>query len=181
MQSRNWLKNNCAPTFPEHRKINLLITFLCLRFRASLIYIHNCPTRCNTKQSLYYSASSLFMFWVSTTPIIRGIQNCNYSLRYSNVAKLAWPRWRETAAQKIWPVPEAGAWPRWRETAAQKIWPVREAVVTVLYTPDDGCCWHPKHEEWTCRITKRLLCVASRWTIISIVDYFWMRAEFKLI
>ena len=50
----------------------------------------------------------------------------------SNVAKLVWPRWREVAAQKIWPVPEA--------------------VVTVLCTPDDGCGWHLKHVEWTCRI-----------------------------
>jgi len=55
---------------------------LCLWFRASLIYINNCPTRCNTKQSIYYSASSFYMFRVSTTPIIRGTQNCNYSLRY---------------------------------------------------------------------------------------------------
>jgi hypothetical protein len=60
------------------------------------------------------------------------------------------------------------AWPRWREVAAQKIWPAPEAVVTVLCTPDDGCGWHPKHVEWTCRITDRLLCVASSWTIISI-------------
>ena len=56
--------------------------FLCLCFRASLIYINNCPTKCNTKQSIYYSASSLCMFRVSTTPIIRSTQNCNYSLRY---------------------------------------------------------------------------------------------------
>ena len=67
----------------------------------------------------------------------------------SNVAKLASPRWREIAAQKIWPVPEA--------------------VVTVLCTPDGGCGWHPNHVEWTCRIINRLLCVASRWTIINIV------------
>jgi hypothetical protein len=40
------------------------------------------PTRCNTKQSIYYSASSLYKFRVSKTPIIRGTQNCNYSLRY---------------------------------------------------------------------------------------------------
>ena len=40
------------------------------------------------------------------------------------------------------------AWPRWREAAAQKIWPVLEAVVTVLCIPDDGCGWHPK----TCRV-----------------------------
>jgi len=45
--------------------------FLCLRFRASLIYINNCLTRCNTGQSIYYSAISLYMFRVSTTPIIR--------------------------------------------------------------------------------------------------------------
>ena len=47
---------------------------------------------------------------------------------------------------------------------------VPEAVVTVLCTPDDGCGWHPKHVEWT-RIINRLLCVASRWTIINI--YYW--------
>ena len=99
---------------------------LYLWFHASLIYINNCPTRCNTKQSIYYSASSLYMLRVSATPIIR----------------LAWPRWRQVAAQKIWPVPEA--------------------VVTVL------CGWHTKHAEWTCRIINRLLCVACRWTIINI-------------
>jgi len=55
---------------------------LCLWFRASLIYINNCPTRSNTKRSIYYSASSLYMFRVSSTTIIRRTQNCNYSLRY---------------------------------------------------------------------------------------------------
>jgi len=60
------------------------------------------------------------------------------------------------------------AWPRWREVAAQKIWPVLEAAVTVLCTPDDGCGWHPKHVEWTCWIINTLLCFASRWTIITI-------------
>ena len=59
-------------------------------------------------------------------------------------------------------------WPRWREVATQKIWPVPEAVVTVLCIPDDGCGWHPNHVEWACRIINRLLCVASRWTIIDI-------------
>ena len=43
---------------------------LCLWFRASLIYINNRP-RCNTKQPIYYSASSLYMFWVSTAPHCR--------------------------------------------------------------------------------------------------------------
>jgi len=65
----------------------------------------------------------------------------------SNVAKIAWPRWREVAAQKIWPLPEA--------------------VGTGLCIPDDGCGWHPKHVQWTCRIINRQLCVASRWAIIN--------------
>ena len=40
-----------------------------------------------------------YMFPVSTTPIIRSTQNCNYSLRYcaatclQRVAKVVWPRW----------------------------------------------------------------------------------------
>ena len=58
----------------------LWFDFLCIRFRASLICINNCPTRCNTKQSLY-SASSLYTFRMLTTPIM-STQNCNYSLRY---------------------------------------------------------------------------------------------------
>ena len=49
-----------------------------------------------------------------------------------------------------------------------KMWPVLEAVVTFLCIPDERCGWHPKHVEWTCRIINRLLCVASRWTIINI-------------
>jgi len=124
---------------------------LCLWFRASLIYINKCPTRCNTKQSIYYSASSLYMFRVSNTPIITSTQNCNYSLRYCAATSLQ----------------RGQDWPRWREVAAQKIWPVQEAVVTVLCIPDDACVWHPKHVEWTCRIINRLFCVASRWTIIN--------------
>ena len=56
------------------------------------IIINNCPTRWNTKQSIYYSASSLYMFRVSTTPIIRSKQNCNYSLRYwSSYLLPTWP------------------------------------------------------------------------------------------
>ena len=115
---------------------------LCSWFRASLIYNNSCPTRCNTNQYIYYSASSLCMFRVSTTPIIRSTQNCHYSLRY----------WSATVQ-----LPPSNAA---KEEAAQKIWPVPEAVITVLCTPDDVCGWHPKHVEWTCRTINRLLCVA---------------------
>jgi hypothetical protein len=98
------------------------------------------------------------MFRVSTTPIIRSTQNCNYSLRYCAATFLQ-------HGQVL-------TWPRWREVAAQNIWPVPEAVVTVLCAPVDGCGWHPKHVEWTCRIINRLLCVASRWTIINIYSFY---------
>ena len=75
---------------------NHLPVMLCLWFRASLICINNCAKRCNTKQSIYYYASSLYTFRVSTTPIIRNTQNCNYSLRYwsyflFSYLALTWP------------------------------------------------------------------------------------------
>ena len=64
-------------------------------------YINNCPTRCSTKQSIYYSASSLYTFRVSTTPIIRNTQKSNHSLRHcaatslqrgqASLAMLSWP------------------------------------------------------------------------------------------
>ena len=119
--------------------------FLFSWFRAPLIYISNCPTRCNTKQSIYSSTSSLYMFRVSSTHIIRSTQNCNYSLWYwsyffvqlppSNLANLA--------------TLEGGSCT------------VPEAVVTVLCTRDDGCVWHPKHVEWTCRIVNRLTIILN--------------------
>jgi hypothetical protein len=75
---------------------------LYLWFRASLICINNCPTRCNTTQSIYYSPGSLYMFRVSATPIIRSTQNCNYSLRYCAATSLQRGQaCLELAAQKI--------------------------------------------------------------------------------
>jgi len=81
--------------------------------------------------SFVYSWWVLVIFFVQLPP--------------SNVARLAWPHWREVAT-------------------------VPEAVVTVLCTPDDGCGWHAKHVDWTCRIMNRLLCVVSRWTIINLAN-----------
>ena len=99
---------------------------LSLRFRASLILTNNCPTRCNTKQSIYYSASSLHMFRVSTTPIIRNTRNCNYSLRYWSYFLCSYllPTWPSLATL------EGGSCT------------VPEGIVTVLCTPDDECGWY---------------------------------------
>jgi len=131
------------------------LSVLCLWFRESLIYINNCPTRCNTKQSIYYSASSPYMFRVSTTPIT-STQDCNYSLRYWSYFFAA------TSLQRGQASLEGGS--------CTKIWPVTEAVVTVLCT-HDGCGWHTKHVGWTCRIINRLLFVAASWTIINTDNY----------
>ena len=117
-------------------------------------HTYDCTTWCNTKQSIYYSASSLYTFLVSNTPIIRSTQNCNYSLRYWSYFLCSYLQIGHVVAKL--------------EVTAQKIWPVPEAVVTVLCTPDDGCVWHSKRVERTCRIINRLLHVASRWTIINI-------------
>jgi len=115
-------------------------------------YITNFFKWCNTKQSIYYSASSLYVFRVSITPIIRSTQNCNHNLRY----------WYSLQyGQASMAILEGGS-------CTKKILPVLEAVVTILCTPDDGYGWHPKHVEWTCRITNIVVCVASRWTDINI-------------
>jgi len=69
--------------------------------------INNRPTRCNTKQSIYYSASLLYMFRVSSTPIIRSTHNTASGTGHifcsatSLQCGQAWPRWREVAVQKI--------------------------------------------------------------------------------
>ena len=160
----------------------------------ALIYISNCPMRCNTKQYIFYSASSRYMFRVSTTPIITSIQNCNYSLRYCAATSLQ--RGQVGQVGHVYstcfgyqPHPSSGVHKTVTTASCtghmffrsylSVTWPslatleggsctVPKAVVTVLCTPDDGCGWHPKHVEWTCRIINRLLCVASRWTVITL-------------
>jgi len=152
----DWLQNGTVCVLQKHlhglvvqsELIEYLFMFM---VPCKLIYINNCPTRCNTKQSIYYSASALDMFRVSTTPIFRSTQNF---LQRGHASLVTF---------------EGGT--------AQKIWPVPEAVVTVLCTPDDGCGWHPKHVQWTCRIINRLFCVASRWTVINIVEYHYITRQ----
>jgi len=117
----------------------------------NMIYSNNCPTGCNTKQTICYSASSLYMFRVSTTPII-STQNCNYILR-------CWLYFLGSFLPPPWP--SLG-------TLVGGSCTVQKTVITVLFTPDNECGWHPKHVQWTCRTINRLFCVASRWTVIDI-------------
>jgi len=71
------------------------------------------------KVSIYYSASPLYMFRVSTTTIIWSTQNFNYILWYCAATSLQSDHLATL---------EGGSCT------------VTQAVVTVLCTPDDGCC-----------------------------------------
>ena len=146
---------------------NILCLILCLWFRISLIYINNFPTKCNTKQSIYYSSSYIYIFRVSATSIIRSTQNSNSSLRY-------WSYFLCSYLHSKWP-----SWPRWREVAVVTGGcSYREvAVVTVLCTPDDECVWHPKYVEWICRIINTLLCLVSLWTFIYTLLWLVLQTE----
>ena len=62
--------------------IGSLVQSHSLTFARYWVSVNNCPTRCNTKQSIYCSESSIYLIRVSNTPIIRSTRNCNYSLRY---------------------------------------------------------------------------------------------------
>ena len=83
---------------------------LCLWFRASLIYINNCPTRCNTKQSIYYSASSLYMFSGANHPssgVHKTVTTASgtghiFCATTALQRGQAWPRWREVVAGCGW-------------------------------------------------------------------------------
>ena len=116
---------------------------LCLWFHTSLVCSNNCPTRCNTKQSIYYSASSLYMFRVSTAPTISK-QNCNYSLR-------CWSYFLCSCLPPAWPAPPFNV---------AKLATLEGSSCTKIMTSTGGCnysfvyswwweCgWHPKHVEW---------------------------------
>jgi len=84
---------------------------------------------------IYFTAKSLYLFRVSTAPIIRNTKNCNRNLRYRSL---------------YWYSYFPPTWPRWSEVAVPILWRVPEAAVTVFSTPDDGCGGHPKHVEWLC-------------------------------
>ena len=87
-QIKPTFRENLLSSSPEYIGLFIVIVVAARPSATSLIYINNCPTRCNKKQSIYYSAISLYMFRVSTTPIIRITQNFNYSVRYCAASSL---------------------------------------------------------------------------------------------
>jgi len=64
-------------------------------------------------KAVYYSACSLYMFQLSTTPIIRSTQNCNYNLLY-------WSYFLCSYLHPTWPIDHDGGrvvdtWKMWSE------------------------------------------------------------------
>jgi len=63
-------------------------------------------------------------------------------------------------------------WSHWREVAAPILWPVMEAAVTVISTPDDGCC--DTRNMWSdFAVYKYLHTVASGWIFINPERFVW--------
>jgi len=83
-----------------------IMCFLCLWFRTSLIYINNCPARCNTKQSIFLQIHSTCfgcqphpssgLLKTVTTASGNGHIFCAAAFLQRG---LTWPRWRELAAE----------------------------------------------------------------------------------
>ena len=69
----------------DYKRQSPSLTSLLWQNKKFTAYVNNCPTWCNTKQPIYYSEGSSYMFRASTTPIIRSTQNCNYSLWYQSL------------------------------------------------------------------------------------------------
>ena len=145
------------------------------------------------KQSIYYSASSLYMFRGPTTPIIRTTQNCNYSLRYwsyffmqlppSNVTKLAGLATLEGGRSS--PITRST---QTVSTASGTVqlppsnWPSLATLEGDSCTSTGGCIYSFVYSwRWvclapeTCRVNlqnnKRTVCVASHWTLINTCYY----------
>jgi len=85
---------------------NLLHVTLYVLWRLVLITVQRDATQISLFTRIILQVP-FYMFRVSTTPIIKSTQNCNYSLRYCSYfcaatslqRDQAWARWREVAAQ----------------------------------------------------------------------------------
>jgi len=86
----------------------------------------NCPTVCNTKQSIYYSANSVYMFRVSTNPSSGVHKNVTTASGTGHIFCVQLP---PSNVAKALATLDGGS--------CTKILPVPEAVVRVLCTPDD--------------------------------------------
>ena len=111
----------------EERAMHCII--LCSWFRASFIYINNCLTRCNTKQSIYYSASYCKCFGRQPHPSLGVHKTVTTASGTGHIFCAA------TSLQR------GQAWLRWREVTVawgdRVVWNFKPAYHTVAYIE-----WH---------------------------------------
>ena len=109
-----------------------------------------------------FTAESLYMFRVSTVPIIRSTKTVTAASATDHNIGTA------TSFQRG----QIGTWPRWREGGqVPTLWHVPETAVTVFSTPDDGCGGHPKHVEWFC--SKINICILLHLVgLLLVLNYF---------
>jgi hypothetical protein len=130
--------------------------------------------------TFYFTAISLYMFRVPSTPIIRSTLNYSYSNWYKSYLRVATSQQRGQIRTVLATNLVTLDW-----GSCTNIWLVPVAVTTVSCTPDDGCGRHLKHVEWYCSKMKyRPYIVASRWTFIdiniSIVTQLIVKLDFIL-
>jgi len=81
--------------------------------------------------TVYFIWKLLCMFRVVPSPIIRSSNKCIYSIWY-----LRHPQHTQTSSNSS----------RWQQIAIT-VWQIPYAVDTVVWAPDDGWWYHPKHVE----------------------------------
>ena len=119
--------------------------------------VNNCPTRCNNIQFIYIW-KLLYMFRVVSPPIIRSSYHCIYSIWHY------WDRYCYLSRTRS------------RQVAVTvSIMP--DTVDTVIWAPDDGWRYHPKHVQQFADVNK-LYIVASCWTIID--TYYTMHGPLNI-
>jgi hypothetical protein len=99
--------------------------------------VNQCQQLCNKLRlyTVYYISVNCSTCFGWTPPIIRSTYNCNYSIcHWSNrlCYLLLW-----------WCVPTVPP----QQKVAETVWPVPDAVTAVIFAPDDGWSYHPKHVE----------------------------------
>ena len=149
-----------------------------------VICVNNCPTRCNNIQFIYI-CKLLYMFQVVAPSVIRSSHHCIYSIwhYWDNYCYLSWTSLHvsgviSTHHQELISLhleylallrplllPVVNVTGSSRQVAVM-VSVMPDTVDTVIWAPDDGWRYHPKHVEQFADINK-LYIVASFWTIID--------------
>jgi len=124
--------------------------------------------------TVYFIWKLLYMFRVVPSPIIRSENNCIYSIWYLShlycYLPLSWKSWNRFKCAVC-----GVSHPQ----ITIAVWQIPDAVDTLVFAPDDGWWYHPKHVE---QFPDKINCVtfASCWIYFRIcVQLFWLLRSYK--